>query len=229
MQAATLIPRDLARAGAQIVEALTRTPSVDDPAEEDAIAREQRLADGGSRGRRPGPGVLAAPAAARPARARHPGHRAGRGRPDHSLGTRRRAQAPRQRRVRGRPHPRPAPGPSTAGPDRRPPRPTPPPPRLARATSRTPTRPTSTGDTHDTRDLDLTTPLFDQPAPPDEPLSTTDRHRQLHCPSAGARPAGRAGSAPARCSPSPSRWPSCAPRWPATPVRAAGCWTPGSR
>ena len=34
----------LARAGQQIVQHLTRTPSVDDPAEEDAIAREQRRA-----------------------------------------------------------------------------------------------------------------------------------------------------------------------------------------
>ena len=42
--AVTLVPRELARAGAEIVEKLTRTPSVDDPGEEDALAREQRRA-----------------------------------------------------------------------------------------------------------------------------------------------------------------------------------------
>ena len=43
-QSQELVPRELARAGQQIVQHLTRTPSVDDPAEEDAIAREQRRA-----------------------------------------------------------------------------------------------------------------------------------------------------------------------------------------
>src|SRR4051812_11901317 len=43
-QARDLTPRDLARAGQQIVEHLTRTPTVDDPAEEDRVAREQRRA-----------------------------------------------------------------------------------------------------------------------------------------------------------------------------------------
>jgi hypothetical protein len=43
--AASLTPRELERAGAKIVEHLTRTPSVDDPEEADALAREQRRAD----------------------------------------------------------------------------------------------------------------------------------------------------------------------------------------
>jgi hypothetical protein len=43
--AATLIPRELAGAGAEIVEHLTRTPSVDDPGEAEAVAREQRRAE----------------------------------------------------------------------------------------------------------------------------------------------------------------------------------------
>ncbi|HEX4699301.1 MAG TPA: hypothetical protein VH857_08090 [Actinomycetes bacterium] len=44
-QAAALIPRELERAGQQIVAHLTRTPSVDDPAEADAVARERRRAE----------------------------------------------------------------------------------------------------------------------------------------------------------------------------------------
>ena len=44
-QCATLTPRELARAGGALVEALTVTPSVDDPADAGALAREQERAE----------------------------------------------------------------------------------------------------------------------------------------------------------------------------------------
>ena len=44
-QCDALTPRDLARAGRALVEALTTTPSADDPAEADALAREQERAE----------------------------------------------------------------------------------------------------------------------------------------------------------------------------------------
>ena len=44
-QGAALTPRDLARAGQAVLEALTATPSLDDPAEEAALAREQQRAE----------------------------------------------------------------------------------------------------------------------------------------------------------------------------------------
>ena len=44
-QGKVLSPRELARAGQQLVEALTRTPDVDDPAEASAVAREQQRAE----------------------------------------------------------------------------------------------------------------------------------------------------------------------------------------
>jgi len=44
-QCATLTPRELARAGQAVVEALTRAPSADDPAEEAALARDHARAE----------------------------------------------------------------------------------------------------------------------------------------------------------------------------------------
>jgi hypothetical protein len=44
-QAAALPPRELARAGQALIEALTRTPSRDDPADEQALRREQERAE----------------------------------------------------------------------------------------------------------------------------------------------------------------------------------------
>ena len=44
-QCDTLTPRDLARAGRALLEALTATPSLDDPADAEAVAREQERAE----------------------------------------------------------------------------------------------------------------------------------------------------------------------------------------